>query len=63
VVLFQHRQRCGWNADVAGSAGVRVVCLSLLLGGEDGVSVFLTSIKQYFKIIFQQNEINTIKHS
>ena len=48
---------------MAGSAGVRVVCLSLLLGGEDGVSVFLTSIKQYFKIIFQQNEINTIKHS
>lgn len=34
---------------MARSAGVRVVCLSLLLGGEDGVSVFLTYIKQYKK--------------
>lgn len=42
-------ERCVWNADVAGSVGVRVVCLSLLLGGEDGVSVFLTYIKQYKK--------------
>lgn len=49
VDLFQHRERCVWNADVAGSVGVRVVCLSLLLGGEDGVSVFLTYIKQYKK--------------
>lgn len=39
VALLQHRQRCVCNADVPGSARVRVVRLSLLLGGEDGVSM------------------------
>lgn len=42
VGLCQHSERCGWNADVAGSAEVRVDCLSLLLEGEDGAFVVLT---------------------